>query len=61
VGLSRIWSAADGEPYWRQWPLPNAIEEENFVSLDATVARFEQAGVANIGIIAASPPALDWG
>ena len=33
-------------------------EEENFVSLDATVARFEQAGVATIGIIAASEG--DW-
>ena len=33
-------------------------KEKNFVSLDATVARFEQAGVATIGIIAASE--CDW-
>ena len=49
---------AVGEPFWRQWPLPDTIEPENFVGLDATVARLEQAGVATTGIIAASDD--DW-
>lgn len=50
---------AIGEPFWRQWPLPDGIEEEeDFVSLDATVERFEQAGLRTTGIIAASEE--DW-
>jgi SAM-dependent methyltransferase len=49
---------AIGEPFWRQWPLPETVEEEYFVSLDATVERFEQAGLATTGIIAASED--DW-
>ena len=49
---------AIGEPFWRQWPLPEGIEKEDFVDLHATVERFEQAGLAPIGIIAASED--DW-
>jgi len=57
---------AVGEPYWRTWPLPTAVGQEtfavgqeDFVSLDATVARFEQRGsLATTGIIAASDD--DW-
>jgi SAM-dependent methyltransferase len=49
---------AIGEPFWRQWPLPDGIEQEGFVDLEATVERFEQAGLAPTGIIAASED--DW-
>jgi SAM-dependent methyltransferase len=49
---------AIGEPFWRQWPLPEGIEKEDFVNLHATVERFEQAGLELIGIIAASED--DW-
>jgi SAM-dependent methyltransferase len=49
---------AIGEPFWRQWPLPDAIEADDFVSLDATVARFEAGGLSTTGIIAASDD--DW-
>jgi SAM-dependent methyltransferase len=51
-------SVAIGEPFWRQWPLPDGIEQDDFVDLQATVERFEQAGLAPTGIIAAS--ADDW-
>ncbi len=49
---------AIGEPFWRQWPLPEGIAEEDFVSLDETVARFERAGFQITGIVAASED--DW-
>ncbi len=49
---------AIGEPFWRQWPLPEGIEKEDFVDLPATVERFEQAGLAPTGIVAASDD--DW-
>jgi SAM-dependent methyltransferase len=49
---------AIGEPFWRQWPLPDDVAVQDFVSLDATVARFEQAGLATTGIITASED--DW-
>jgi SAM-dependent methyltransferase len=49
---------AIGEPFWRRWPLPEGIEKEGFVSLHETVARFERAGFAITGIIAASED--DW-
>jgi SAM-dependent methyltransferase len=49
---------AIGEPFWRQWPLPDGVEDGDFVSLAATVERFEQAGLATTGIIAASED--DW-
>jgi len=49
---------AIGEPFWRQWPLPDGIEQEDFVDLPATVERFEQACLAPTGMIAASED--DW-
>jgi SAM-dependent methyltransferase len=49
---------AIGEPFWRQLPLPHAIDPQDFVGLDATVARFERAGFTITGIIAASED--DW-
>jgi SAM-dependent methyltransferase len=49
---------AIGEPFWREWPLPEAIDPEGYVALDATIARFEQAGFAVTGVIAASED--DW-
>jgi SAM-dependent methyltransferase len=49
---------AIGEPFWRQWPLPDGIENEGFVDLPATVERFERAGLAPTGMIAASED--DW-
>ena len=45
---------AIGEPLWRQWPLPDDIEDEGYVGLDATVGRLEGAGFALTGIIPAS-------
>jgi SAM-dependent methyltransferase len=51
-------SIAVGEPFWREWPLPDGIVDQGFVSLAETVARFEGAGVATIGIVAASED--DW-
>lgn len=49
---------AVGEPYWREWPLPPGLEGEGWVTLPETVARFEAAGLAHIGLIAASED--DW-
>jgi SAM-dependent methyltransferase len=49
---------AIGEPYWRQWPPPEGIDREYFVGLSDTVARFEGAGFAITGMIAASDD--DW-
>lgn len=49
---------AIGEPFWRQWPLPEEIEEEDFVGLEETVTRFEQKGFEITGVIAASED--DW-
>ena len=50
--------AAIGEPFWRQWPLPDGIEDHGYATLDATVARFEAAGFSTTAIIAASDD--DW-
>jgi SAM-dependent methyltransferase len=50
--------AAIGEPYWRQWPLPDGVDDDGYVTLDQTVARFEACGFATTGIIAASDD--DW-
>ena len=33
---------AIGEPFWRQWPLPEGIDEEGFVELASTTARFAE-------------------
>jgi SAM-dependent methyltransferase len=49
---------AIGEPFWRQWPLPDDIDDEGYVGLDATVGRLEGAGFALTGIIPASED--DW-
>jgi SAM-dependent methyltransferase len=49
---------AIGEPFWRQWPLPDGVEEGDYVSLDSTVARFERAGLTTTGMIGASED--DW-
>ena len=49
---------AVGEPYWREWPLPPGIDDEGWVTLPQTVAKFEAAGLAPIGLIAASDD--DW-
>ena len=49
---------AVGEPYWREWPLPPTVDDEGWVTLPATVAKFEAAGLAPVGIIAASVD--DW-
>jgi SAM-dependent methyltransferase len=50
--------AAIGEPFWRQWPLPDAIDDDGYVDLETTVARFEDAGFRTTGLIAASDD--DW-
>ncbi|HEY2542569.1 MAG TPA: class I SAM-dependent methyltransferase [Gaiellaceae bacterium] len=49
---------AVGEPYWREWPLPPGVDDEGWVTLPETVTRFENAGLAPIGLIAASDD--DW-
>jgi SAM-dependent methyltransferase len=50
--------AGIGEPFWRRWPVPEAIDDDGYVDLHATVARFEEAGFATTGIIAGSDD--DW-
>ena len=57
-GVRRGGFLAIGEPFWRRWPLPQGVEEGDFVDLEATVARFEQAGVSTTGLIASSED--DW-
>ena len=47
-----------GEPFWREWPLPTEVEDEGWVTLPETVARFEAAGLPLVGLIAASED--DW-
>ncbi len=49
---------AVGEPYWREWPLPRDVEDEGWVPLKETVARVEAAGLALVGLVAASDD--DW-
>jgi SAM-dependent methyltransferase len=49
---------AIGEPYWRLWPLLDGTQDQGYVALDETVARFEGAGFATTGVIAASDD--DW-
>jgi SAM-dependent methyltransferase len=52
---------AVGEPYWRRSPLPADFElepGEDFVTLPATVARFEAAGLEPIALIDSSLD--DW-
>lgn len=49
---------AIGEPFWKQWPLPNEIDDMGYVELSKTVERFEKAGLATTGLIANSDD--DW-
>jgi SAM-dependent methyltransferase len=52
---------AVGEPYWRRWPLPDAFEPdpgEEFVTLPATVKRFQAAELFPVTLIDASLD--DW-
>jgi SAM-dependent methyltransferase len=52
---------AVGEPYWREWPLPEGfatLEGEDFVPLKETLERFESAGVDVVSMIAGSED--DW-
>jgi len=49
---------AVGEPYWREWPLPPTVDDEGWVTLPETIRRFEAAGLAPVGLIAASND--DW-
>jgi SAM-dependent methyltransferase len=52
---------AVGEPFWREWPLPDGFEpseDEDFLTLPLTVERFESAGVEVISLIASSQD--DW-
>ena len=47
-----------GEPYWKEWPLPRGIDDQGWVALHETVARFESAGLVLEGLIASSEN--DW-
>jgi hypothetical protein len=57
---------AVGEPYWREWPLPEAfarseggrVGEEDFLPLADTVDRFESAGVEVVSMLVSSEE--DW-
>lgn len=49
---------AIGEPFWLRWPLPEGVDTEDYVSLAATVERFESAGLRMTGVIASSRD--DW-
>lgn len=48
---------AVGEPYWRIWPLPDGREdpyEGDYVTLESTVGRFEDAGLEPVSVVDAS-------
>ena len=47
-----------GEPYWRTWPLPDDVDDQGYVPLAETMARFHAAGLAPVSLIAASED--DW-
>ena len=47
-----------GEPFWNVWPLPEGVDDDGFVALRETVARFEDAGLALVTLIASSLD--DW-
>ena len=47
-----------GEPFWRQWLLPEEIDPEGFASLSGTIERFKAADLVPIGLVAASED--DW-
>jgi SAM-dependent methyltransferase len=47
-----------GEPYWKEWPLPRGIDDQGWLPLNETVARFESAGLVLEGLITSSEH--DW-
>jgi SAM-dependent methyltransferase len=47
-----------GEPFWREWPLPDGIDPEGFTSLPGTIVRFQAADLVPVGLVAASED--DW-
>jgi SAM-dependent methyltransferase len=47
-----------GEPFWRSWPLPEAVDDMDYLPLRGTVARFEAARLPLVTLIAASED--DW-
>jgi len=47
-----------GEPFWRSWPLPAGIDDDGYLPLRETVARFETAGLTLVSLIASSED--DW-
>jgi len=47
-----------GEPYWREWPLPDPVEDLGYLPLRETVERFELAGLSLVALVAASED--DW-
>lgn len=47
-----------GEPYWRQWPLPDGIDDGGYVPLDETAGRFAAGGLNLHTLIDASQD--DW-
>lgn len=47
-----------GEPYWRRWPLPDGVDDWDYVPLADTFARFEAAGLAPETLIDSSLD--DW-
>jgi SAM-dependent methyltransferase len=47
-----------GEPYWRQWPLPEGVDDLGYLPLRETAARFDAAGLPLVSLIAASED--DW-
>jgi Methyltransferase domain len=54
-------SVAVGEPYWRTWPLPGEVAgglSEEYLTLEATVERFETAGLVPTTVIDSSLE--DW-
>jgi len=51
-------NVAVGEPFWRTWPLPPGVDDLGYVTLEETAARFAAAGLALVGLIAASED--DW-
>jgi SAM-dependent methyltransferase len=39
-----------GEPFWREWPLPDGIDPEGFTSLPGTIVRFQAADLVPVGL-----------
>lgn len=51
-------SLAVGEPFWKEWPLPRDVDDQGYVPLQETIARFTARGLGLTGLIAASLD--DW-